>query len=183
MKHSISIVFLSLFIVSAANAQGFAVGVFGSDTDFDNCCSDAPAVKDESSAGVYFEHTRGDTIIYGAEVFLANDHIGLTFKGGANVLGGRLTAGAGFYDDEVTKDLNVAGVFAPDTHSSFVPVYYVEYEYSGVFVRASRIESSIDLQASRQTGVDGFGNPVYSGTSETVKTTDNWLWLGYRFQF
>lgn len=183
MKTLLSIIFVTMLTISAAQAGGFGIGVFASDTDFDDCCADASVTKDDESAGLYIEHTRGAGIVYGGEIFYANGRGGLTFKAGADVLLGRLTAGAGWYDDELTKPVDVAGVFVTDTNSSFVPVYYVEYEFSGFFVRASRLDSSIDLSATRQTGTDGFGNPVYSTTRETVDTADNWLWAGYRLSF
>lgn len=183
MKKLFFSICMILFIFSSVYAEGFSVAAFATHTDFDACCSDQPIKKNDGSAGIYLEHLSGKSFIYGVEIYYANNNPGLSLKFGTTRIPGRFTFGVGYYEDKITKLVNVAGVYVNNTTESFEPVFFAEYEYSGFFVRASILDSSVDLTPRRQTGTDIVGNPVYTYVTETVRTQDKWLWAGYRLSF
>lgn len=108
--------------------------------------------------------------------------LGLFGKVGGTYNNVNLYAGAGAMFVSQRGDVDVAGVPIAVTGQDFTPTVFVEATYSKIFARVSHSRGDVMMSATRQTGVDGSGNPVYSSASRNSAVDVTTVWVGYQLE-
>lgn len=153
------IILCLLSTVSLSHAAQRFIGVFAGHTDQEICCTNYDVnEEDDLSAGAIIGLASEGALYVGAEVFIYDYNPGVAMRAGIRSKLGDFSVGAGGYNpgDEI---------------------YFAEYATTnGWFIRYTRMDEDVLASSVTQPGsiivIDG-----------PVSVTNDWYWLGYRFDF